>query len=58
MDIQKRIENYWQTTNERYNKTIQKELNGVKKEVWIQLLEKNRPPGEKLGGKHEKTKSR
>jgi ubiquinone/menaquinone biosynthesis C-methylase UbiE len=48
MDIQKRIENYWQTANERYNETIQKELNGVKKEVWVQLLEENRPPGEKL----------
>jgi ubiquinone/menaquinone biosynthesis C-methylase UbiE len=48
MDIQKRIENYWQTANERYNETIQKELNGVKKEAWIQLLEENRPLGEKL----------
>ncbi|AFQ42599.1 class I SAM-dependent methyltransferase [Desulfosporosinus meridiei] len=48
MHIQKQIENYWQTANERYNETIQKELKGVKKEVWVQLLNENRPPGEKL----------
>lgn len=48
MPIQKRIVDYWQTANIRYNETIQKELNGVKKEAWVDLLEENRPPGEKL----------
>lgn len=48
MHIQKRIEDYWQTGNVRYNETIQKELKGVKKEIWLQLLEENRTPGEKL----------
>lgn len=48
MHIQRRIENYWKTANERYNETIQKELKGVKKEIWVQLLQENRPPGERL----------
>lgn len=48
MHIQKRIENYWQSADRRYNEVIQKELNGVQKEVWVQLIEENRPPGEKL----------
>lgn len=48
ISIQKRIENYWQTAHERYDETIQKELKGVQKEAWIQLLEEHRPPGEKL----------
>lgn len=48
MDVQKQIEKYWQNANERYNETIQKELSGVQKEVWVQLLEENRPPGEKI----------
>ncbi|AKL96324.1 methyltransferase type 11 [Clostridium aceticum] len=48
MQIQKRIEGYWQNENERYNEVIQSELNGVKKEVWVQLIEENRPTGEKL----------
>lgn len=48
MHIQKRIEDYWQNENERYNEVIQSELNGIKKEVWVQLIEENRPPGEKL----------
>ncbi|EHQ91111.1 class I SAM-dependent methyltransferase [Desulfosporosinus youngiae] len=48
MHIQKRIENYWQTANERYDETIQRELKGVQKEVWLRLLRESRPPGEKL----------
>ncbi len=48
MEIQKRIEKYWQTASERYNEVIQSELNGVQKEVWVQLIEENRPPGDRL----------
>jgi len=48
MCIQKNIESYWQNANARYNETIQKELNGVQKEAWVQLIEENRPPGERL----------
>jgi ubiquinone/menaquinone biosynthesis C-methylase UbiE len=48
MELQKKIETFWQTANVRYNETIQRELSGIKKGIWSQLIEENRPPGERL----------
>lgn len=48
MSIQNRIVQYWEKANVRYDEIIQKELKGVKKEVWLDLLEANSPSGDRM----------
>ncbi|MCL6499738.1 MAG: class I SAM-dependent methyltransferase, partial [Firmicutes bacterium] len=48
MELQKRIENYWQTRSTSYSRLIQEEMNSFKKEAWTALIEEYRPAGESL----------
>lgn len=46
--IQSRIEDYWQHEADTYSAHIWEEMNSFKKEAWINLIDSNRPPGERL----------
>ena len=39
-----RIESYWSTRVEGYSEVNQKELEGMQKQAWLQVLEKEFPP--------------
>ncbi|MFZ5646059.1 MAG: class I SAM-dependent methyltransferase, partial [Bacillota bacterium] len=48
MQIQQRIENYWQESASRYSDHIWKEMNSFKKDAWTALIDEHRPPGKPL----------
>lgn len=48
MDIQKRIENYWQGRSDSYSKHILEEMNSFKKDAWTELIDEHRPEGKPL----------
>lgn len=48
LDIQKRIENYWQTRSDSYSKHILEEMSSFKKDAWTALIDEYRPGGRPL----------
>lgn len=48
MQMQKRIENYWEGEASRYSEGIWKEMNSFKKQAWIDLIDEYRPEGSSL----------
>lgn len=48
MEMQKRIENYWEGEASRYSKGVWKEVNSFKKQAWTELIEEHRPAGSPL----------
>ncbi|ACV61305.1 Methyltransferase type 11 [Desulfofarcimen acetoxidans DSM 771] len=48
MQIQQRIENYWQGAASRYSNNIWKEMNSFKKDAWAALIDEHRSAGESL----------
>ncbi|MEW5954433.1 MAG: class I SAM-dependent methyltransferase [Bacillota bacterium] len=48
MDLQNRIENYWQNRSTSYNKIIQEEMSSHTKDAWTELINEYRPAGKSL----------
>ncbi|MBF4693954.1 class I SAM-dependent methyltransferase [Fusibacter ferrireducens] len=48
MDIQNRIENYWEDAAPSFNSWIQYELGSFKKNAWMKLISKNIPANDRL----------
>ena len=46
-ELLKDIESYWTTRTEGYSEVNQKELEGMQKAAWLQVLLEQFPPGEK-----------
>ncbi|MCR4435081.1 MAG: class I SAM-dependent methyltransferase [Clostridiales bacterium] len=48
MEIQSRIERYWDGEAQRYSESIQNELSGFKREAWLKIITEHAPQKEKL----------
>ncbi|MCR4435105.1 MAG: class I SAM-dependent methyltransferase [Clostridiales bacterium] len=48
MEMQTRIENYWEGEASRYSEGIWKEMNSFKKQAWANLIDEHRPAGNPL----------
>lgn len=48
MQMQERIENYWEGEASRYSEGVWKEINSFKRQAWTDLIEEHRPAGGQL----------
>lgn len=48
MQMQQRIEKFWDNDASRYSESIQKEMAGFKKDAWTRLIDEHRPAGNTL----------
>lgn len=48
MQIQQRIERFWNNDASRYSESIQKEMASFKKDAWAKLIDRHRPAGGSL----------